>query len=334
MTGPPPAIAPMKAVSADVPTDPGWAFEIKWDGMRIVAAVGGDDEVRLTSAAGHDATGRFPELASLASHLGTSDVVLDGEVVALDERGRADFGRLQPRMQARSPERVAHLRRSVPVAFVVFDLLRLGGHDTTTLAYLERRHLLTELLTPTETWLVPAHQIGDGPALHAAAAAQGLEGTMAKRIDSPYLPGRRSPTWRKCKVRRRQEVVIGGWSPGQGGRSSSLGSLLVGVHDPDAPDRPLRFAGGVGTGFTDETLADLGRRLAELASDRCPFEPRPPSAVARTARWVEPSLVAEVAFAEWTGDGRLRHPSHLGLRADKHPADVVREPDGSAADRD
>lgn len=332
MAGSVPVIAPMKAVSADVPTEDGWAFEVKWDGMRIVASV--DDEVRLTSAAGHDATDRFPELAGLGAHLGTTGVVLDGEVVALDERGRADFGRLQPRMQARTPERIAHLRRTVPVAFVVFDLLHLAGHDTTSLPYLERRRLLADLVTPTETWLVPAHQIGDGPALHAAAAARGLEGIMAKRLDSPYLPGRRSPSWRKCKVRRRQEVVVGGWTPGQGGRSSSLGALLVGVHDPDAPGRPLRFAGGVGTGFTDKVLADLGRRLAEIPSDRCPFEPPPPANVTRTARWVEPSLVAEVAFAEWTGDGRLRHPTHLGLRTDKHPSDVVREPEGSAADRD
>lgn len=324
-------VAPMKAVSAEVPTDDGWAFEVKWDGMRIVAAV--DDEVRLASATGHDATDRFPELAGLAAHLGTG-VVLDGEVVALDERGRADFGRLQPRMQARSPERVAHLRRTVPVTFVIFDLLGLDGHDTTTLTYLERRRLLADLVTPTETWLVPGHQVGDGPALHAAAAAQGLEGIMAKRIESPYLPGRRSPMWRKCKVRRRQEVVVGGWTPGQGGRSASLGSLLVGVHDPSTPDRPLRFAGGVGTGFTDDVLADLGRRLTAVASDRCPFEPRPPAAVTRGARWVEPSLVVEVAFAEWTGEGRLRHPSHLGLRFDKDPTEVVREPDGSAADRD
>jgi bifunctional non-homologous end joining protein LigD len=221
VTGAVPAIAPMKAISAGVPTDDGWAFEVKWDGMRVVAAVG--DEVRLTSAAGHDATDRFPELADLAPHLGASGVVLDGEVVALDGRGRADFGRLQPRMQARSPERVAHLRRSVPVTFVVFDLLHLDGHDTTALTYLERRGLLTDLVTPTERWLVPAHQVGDGPALHAAAADQGLEGIMAKRIDSPYLPGRRSPTWRKCKVRRRQEVVVGGWTPGQGGRGGGGG---------------------------------------------------------------------------------------------------------------
>lgn len=325
-----PSIAPMKAVSAEVPTDDGWAFEVKWDGMRTV--VGVDDGVHLTSTTGQDVTGRFPELGDLAAHLAGHRAVLDGEVVAFDDGGRTDFGRLQPRMQARTADRVAHLRGTVPITLVLFDLLHLDGHDTLALPYADRRRLLAELVEPARSWIVPGHRVGDGPALLAAAARRGLEGIVAKRLDGPYLPGRRSSTWRKCKVRRRQEVVVGGWSPGQGARSSSLGSLLVGVHDPDAPGRPLRFAGGVGTGFTAATLADLRDELVAAATDRCPFDPPPPAAVARTARWVEPRLVVEVAFAAWTADGRLRHASHLGRRTDKAPSQVVREPDGSAGD--
>jgi bifunctional non-homologous end joining protein LigD len=323
----PPVYEPMRAVNATVPTEDGWAFEVKWDGMRVLARVA--NGLRLHSGRGLDVTDRFPELGQLGAHLDGHVVALDGEVVALDGSGRADFGRLQPRMQAQSQARVERLRSEVTVSLVVFDLLHLDGHDTLDVAYADRRRLLAELVGPGSTWSVPAHQVGDGGALYRAAAEQGVEGIMAKRLDSTYRPGKRSPAWRKCKVRRRQEVVIGGWSTGQGSRSSSLGSLLVGVHDPGAPGHPLRFAGGVGTGFTSAALVDLGARLAPLAADRCPFTPQPPPAVRRTARWVEPVLVAEVAFAEWTSDGRLRHPSHLGLRTDKDPTAVVREPPGA-----
>lgn len=317
----------MRAVTATVPTDDGWAFEVKWDGMRVLARVA--NGLRLTSGRGQDVTDRFPELVGLGTHLDGHAVALDGEVVVYDEFGRADFGRLQPRMQAQSRARVERLRAEVAVALVVFDLLHLDGRDTLDLAYGDRRRLLADLLEPGPTWSVPAHQVGDGEALYRAAAAQGLEGIMAKRLDSTYRPGKRSPSWRKCKVRRRQEVVIGGWSTGQGSRSSSLGSLLVGVHDPDAPGRPLRFVGGVGTGFTDTVLTDLAARLGPLATERCPFTPLPPNSVCRTALWVEPVLVAEVAFAEWTADQRLRHPAYLGLRDDKDPMAVIREPPGA-----
>ena len=167
---------------------------------------------------------------------------------------------------------------------------------------------------------------GEASTSYEAARANGLEGIMAKRLSSTYEPGRRSAGWRKCKVRRQQEVVIGGWTSGEGSRSSSLGSLLIGVHDPDAPGRPLRYAGRVGTGLTDETLAMLGRELEPLTVDAPPFDPPPPRVDARVIRWVRPELVAEVEFGEWTPDGRMRHPSYLGLRIDKSPTDVIREP--------
>lgn len=314
----------MKAVSGDVPTDDGWAFEIKWDGMRVMASFG--DTITATSTNGLDVTGRFPELHGLGRHLAGTRVILDGEVVALDDQGRSDFGRLQPRMQASTPARVAELRTAVPVTFVAFDLLQVGDQPTVSLPYLDRRRLLADLLDDGPGWMVPAHQVGDGPDLYRAAAAQGLEGIMAKRVDSTYLLGKRSTTWRKCKVRHRQEVVIGGWTRGEGSRAGTLGALHVGVHDPSAPGNPLRYAGKVGTGLTDAAMVDLLRRLDQHRRPDCPFEPPPAATVRRASTWVDPVVVAEVAFAHWTGDGHLRHGSYLGLRTDKDPADVVREP--------
>lgn len=324
-----PDLAPMRAVAGPLPgDDAAWGYEVKWDGMRVVANV--DDRVRLTSANRIDVTPRFPELHGLADHLAGHRAVLDGEVVAFDAQGRSSFPTLQARIHVSDAQRVARLRTEVPVQYVIFDLLHLDGHPTLDLPYVDRRRLLTALVEPAANWTVPAHQVGDGAALFDAATERGLEGVMAKRLDSPYRPGRRSSTWRKCKVRRRQEVVIGGWSTGDGGRAASLGSLLVGVRDPDRSGGPLRYAGGVGTGFTDSLLVDLRARLGTLATDDCPFSPLPPVLVRRTAHWVRPVLVAEVAFAEWTLDDRLRHPSFLGLRVDKDPAVVVREPDPSS----
>jgi bifunctional non-homologous end joining protein LigD len=313
----------MKGVSGALPTDDGWGYEIKWDGMRVVAEV--DGAVTAHSANGLDATDRFPELQGLAGHLAGHRAVLDGEVVVLDDLGRADFGRLQQRMHVSRPDKVAALRGDHPVTFVVFDLLHLDDTPTIGLPYADRRALLVELVEPGPGWLVPDHQVGHGKELFDAAAATGLEGVMAKRLDSRYLPGQRSAAWRKVKVRRRQELVIGGWTAGTGGRAASLGALLVGVHDPAGG--PLRFAGGVGTGFTDQTLALLQAELATRTTDDCPFEPPPPRTALRTpVTWVRPELVAEVAFGEWTADGRVRHGSYLGLRTDKDPSTVVREP--------
>lgn len=318
-----PRLAPMKGVSGPLPTDGGWAYEIKWDGMRVVAEV--DGTVTAHSANDLEVADRFPELQALAAHLAGHRAVLDGEVVVLDDLGRADFSRLQNRMHVSRPDKVAALRTDHPVTFVVFDLLHLDDAPTLDLPYVDRRALLAELVEPGPSWLVPDHQVGHGRELFDAAAATGLEGVMAKRLDSRYLPGRRSSSWRKVKVRRRQELVIGGWTAGTGGRSASLGALLVGVHDPEGG--PLRFAGGVGTGFTEDTLALLQAELATRTVAACPFDPPPPRSALRTpATWVRPDLVAEVAFAEWTPEGRVRHGSYLGLRADKDPGTVVREP--------
>jgi bifunctional non-homologous end joining protein LigD len=317
-----PDLLPMKAVSGPLPPDDDqWAYEIKWDGMRILSFVDDEGGVRLRSSNAIDSTARYPELADLATPLAGHSAVLDGEVVAFDDTGRPSFGLLQQRMHLTSPAEVARRAADVPIAYIIFDLLRLDGHDVCPLPYLERRRLLMDLVPEEGCWQVPGHRIGEGAALLEATKQRGLEGVMAKRIDSPYLPGKRSPAWRKVKARRRQEFVIGGWQPGEGGRAGRMGSLLVGYYE----DGHLRFAGKVGTGFTMHELDRLGRLLDERAIDDCPFEPLPPRPVARIARWVRPELVAEIEFGEWTSDGILRHPAYLGLRDDKAPTDVVRE---------
>ncbi|MCU1354255.1 MAG: polymerase LigD, ligase domain protein [Acidimicrobiales bacterium] len=314
----------MKAISGPLPDDDGWSYEVKWDGMRVLAFV--DGGVRLLSANGIDVTTRFPELGGLADALDGQRSVLDGEVVALDTAGRSDFGHLQRRMHVADPAEARRRASTVPVTYMAFDVLHLDDHPTLDLAYEQRRSLLGDLVEAGPSWQAPRHLTGDGATLLAAAAEQGLEGLVAKRTASRYEPGRRSPAWRKLKVRREQEVVIGGWTEGTGNRAGRLGALLVGVHDEGDPDGPLRFAGGVGTGFTAETLEQITSALAPLASDDCPFAPPLPRTVLRGAHWVEPVLVAQVAFGEWTADAHLRHPSFLGLRYDKAPGDVIREP--------
>jgi bifunctional non-homologous end joining protein LigD len=312
----------MKAVTGTLPVhEDGWAFEIKWDGMRILTIIR-PDQLTLLSGNGIDATGRYPELASLADVLAGHTVVLDGEVVAFDDKGRPSFGRLQHRMHVGGAAEVRRRAEEVPVSYVVFDLLHLDGHDVTPLPYAERRRLLRDLVPDDGSWTVPPHRpAGVGHSLLEAAREQGLEGVMAKRLDSPYLPGKRSPAWRKAKARLRQEFVIGGWQPGEGNREGYLGSLLVGVYEAGR----LRYCGKVGTGFKSRELDRLGGLLERREIDASPFDPPPPRLVSRSARWVRPELVAEVEFGEWTEDNILRHPSYLGLRDDKPPTDVVRE---------
>jgi bifunctional non-homologous end joining protein LigD len=312
----------MKAVTGTLPADEdGWAFEIKWDGMRILTIIRPDQHTLLTSN-GIDATRRYPELGALAATLDGHTVVLDGEVVAFDERGRPSFGRLQHRMHVGSAAEVRRLVEEVPISYILFDLLHLDGNDVMPLPYTERRRLLSELVPDDGCWSVPLHRpAGEGASLLEAARDRGLEGVMAKRLDSPYVPGKRSPAWRKVKARLRQEFVIGGWQPGEGNREGYLGSILVGVYEGDV----FKYCGKVGTGFKTRDLDQFSKLLADRTIDSSPFDPPPPRPIARIARWVRPELVAEVEFGEWTDDNILRHPSYLGLRDDKSPTDVVRE---------
>ena len=201
-------------------------------------------------------------------------------------------------------------RHATEVAYYVFDVLQVDGTDTIALPYEQRRALLAQLIEPGSHWMVPAHRVGDGAALLAATAERGLEGVMAKRLGAPYLPGTRSPAWRKVKVRRRLEVVIGGFTRGEGNRAGTFGALLVGLPETDGS---LRFAGGVGTGFDQARLESLTRRLRDLATADCPFATAPPRSHALHATWVRPELRAVVEIAELTNDGLVRHASFVDL---------------------
>lgn len=314
----------MKAVSGPLPTGDGWVYEIKWDGMRVLADVA-PAGVQAWSANGRDVTAAFPELTALAGALAPLDALLDGEIVALDAAGRPSFARLQQRMHVASAAEARRRAADTPVAYVVFDLLRLGDHDVTSRPWHERRRLLEQVADdlPPGVDLAPVYD--DGESLLAAADRRGLEGVVAKRTDAAYLPGARSRAWVKVKVRRHDELVVGGWSGGMGNREGRLGSLLVGFHEAPGDGR-LRYAGRVGSGFTGGELDRMAGRLAPLASGTCPFDPRPPALQARGAHWVRPEVVVEIAYGEWTVDGRLRHPVYLGERTDVDASEVVRAP--------
>jgi len=314
----PAAMRPMLARLGELPRDDaGWAYEIKWDGIRALLWAD-HGSVRVESRSGRDITGQYPELRDLGRALGAHEALLDGELVAYDEQGRPSFERLQQRMGLAPGAAVRRRMGDVPVAYAIFDLLHLDGHSTLALPYRDRRALLAKLALDGPAWQMPAHHAGDGAAMLAASRARGLEGIVAKRLDSPYEPGRRGGAWVKVKNQRGQELVVGGWLPGAGGRAATLGALLVGYF----ADGDLRYAGRVGSGLSEAALARLVEALAPLARDTSPFEGRQPP---RGARFVEPRLVVEVAFTEWTRAGTLRHPVFKGLREDKDAREVVRE---------
>jgi bifunctional non-homologous end joining protein LigD len=309
-------------LARDLPDGDAWAFEVKLDGVRGIAYIDGD-EFALESRNTSEITARYPELAGLPESVGGRRMILDGEVVAPDDKGRPSFQRLQRRMHVTDPHAVTRLVTEVPIAFLVFDVLWLDDDSTMELPYATRRRMLEDLDIRGPAWQTPASHVGGGDALLAGVRAQGLEGLMAKRLDSPYLPGRRTRTWLKIKAKRRQELVVGGWCPGEGRRANSIGALMVGYWaDPDR----LVYAGNVGTGFTDAELDRLSAVLQPLRRETCPFTAVPPGR--RGAVWVEPEVVVEVEFTEWTDEGTLRHPSYKGQRNDKNPHDVVREVEG------
>jgi bifunctional non-homologous end joining protein LigD len=300
---------PMKAVSADtLPVGEGWVFEPKWDGFRAIVSVSGGD-VTLTSRNGNDLTERFRAVArNAALAITTPDAVLDGEICALDDEGRSRFSLLQ--------------EGSGTSVLVLFDLLELDGESLVDLPLAERRARLQEVVGSDGGVLV-SPQFDDGPALLEAARAQGLEGVVAKKADSPYKSGRRSPDWHKLKLRQTQEIVIAGYTRGQGRRVAGFGALVAGVHEAGV----LRWAGNVGTGFSDREIKRLRAVLEPLERPDSPFPetPKMPRVRRSDIVWVEPKLVAEVEFAEWTHEGRLRAPSYLRLREDREAPDVRRE---------
>ena len=316
-------LLPMLASPGELPRDEkGWGFEIKWDGIRAIS-YWRPGRMRIESRNLNDVSPRYPELRALGRELGAREAMLDGEIVAFDEAGKPSFERLQSRMHVSSESAIRRLSRELPVTYVIFDLLYLEGELTMGLPYRERRGLLDALELTGAAWQTPAYHVGDGAALLAVTAEHGLEGVVAKRLDSPYRSGERTGAWLKIKNVNRQELVIGGWLPGKGRRSGEIGALLLGSYEDDGDVRALRYAGRVGTGFSD---AELGRLAAELASRSrrsSPFKRGVPPL--KGARFVEPELVAEIEFSHWTRDGILRHPSYKGLRWDKPAEEVVRE---------
>ncbi|MEB3980241.1 ATP-dependent DNA ligase [Mycobacterium sp. 663a-19] len=302
-------ITPMLATERSVAALPAgqWAFEGKWDGYRLLVEAD-HGHLRVRSRRGREVTGEYPELRSLAADLADHHVVLDGEAVVLDASGVPSFHEMQNR------------GRGTHVEYWAFDLLYLDGRSLLRAKYQDRRKLL-ETLAGAGNLIVPELLPGDGAEALEHSRERGWEGVVAKKRDSTYQPGRRSSSWLKDKHWRTQEVVIGGWKAGEGGRSSGIGSLMVGIPGPGG----LRFAGRVGTGFTERDLAKLKKMLAPLHTDQSPFDTRLPTREAKGVTFVEPVLVGEVRYSEWTPDNRLRQPSWRGLRPDKEPSEVVRE---------
>ena len=312
-------IVPMLATSGTLPPDEEkWVFEIKWDGVRAVTYLQ-HGRLHMESRNLKDITPRYPEVHGIARHLADHDVVLDGEVVAFDDTGKPSFGVLQTRMHVVGERDVANRVGITPVTYFVFDVLHLDGRDLFELPWTDRRAVLEALRIDGPRWKTPAAHIGMGTPLRQVSRDQGLEGIVAKRLTSTYTPGRRSKEWLKVKNIARQEVVIGGWLPGSGNRTGRIGALLVGYHD----DTGLRFAGKVGTGFTDKELTRLGQIFSSRGRPDSPFVDKVPY---REARYLTPELVCDVEFTEWTHTGTLRHPSYKGLRDDKAAGEVVREP--------
>jgi bifunctional non-homologous end joining protein LigD len=307
----------MLATPAEKPfSRPGWVFEIKYDGVRVIAERRGE-EVRMLGRSGEDITARYPEIAAALHGLVVPGLVLDGEIVAYDESGRPSFGRLQKRMLLNRPRDVAAAMARVPVRAVFFDCLALEGHDLRGLGLLARKDCLARVLPPAGVIQAGDHVAEHGGAFFEAASEMGLEGMIAKRADSRYL-GKRSPDWVKIKCQRRQEFVIGGTTePSRGGRR--FGALHVGIYEGGR----LRHVTRVGSGFDEAMQERLWQELQPLARADSPFGDTGPSG--RGNRWVEPRLVCEVRFTEWTADGGLRHPIFLGLRTDRKPEEVRRE---------
>jgi bifunctional non-homologous end joining protein LigD len=326
----PPELVPMLASSASAAfDDPEWVFEVKWDGVRAITTVvrpgrGEDGSTRLVSRLGNDISGGYPELAEVWQRVLARNAVIDGEIVAFDEAGNPSFQRLQRRMHLRGGADVQRARRRNPVTLVALDLLAVDGLALTDLALSERLERLDALVVPGVALRISERFPEDGRALYAAAEQRGLEGIMAKRLSSRYRPGARSRDWRKLKVRRRTEVIVAGWLPGDAGRSGDLGALLACWHEADGG---LVYAGRVGTGFDAAERRRLLDRLADLGPSAQPpaDAPRLPQ-----ARWVEPALVCAVEYGELTDAGRLRAPSYKGLvavdpgtctRPERRPAD-------------
>ena len=322
-------IKPMLAKAGSLPDTQGeseYSFEIKWDGVRAILYLAKND-FKLLSRNSKDITSQYPELSALATILQAkhSTVILDGEIVAFNADGLPSFSLLQHRMGLKG-NLLEKRMRLIPINYIIFDLLQIDSDLLLEEPYYERRSLLEGLALEGPHWQTPAFKTGKGSTILAASRQLGLEGIIAKRLNSIYQPGKRSDAWLKIKNQHRQELLIGGWIPGQGARKNQIGALLLGYYDHMSQDsatpQQLLYAGKVGTGFTQSTLTKLAHLLAPLARNSTPFANNP---AIKQARFVEPQLVGEFEFTEWTPNNTLRHPVFKGLRTDKEPLQVIRE---------
>jgi bifunctional non-homologous end joining protein LigD len=316
-------VVPMLARLSTLPRDDEkWAVEVKWDGVRAIAYCQ-PGRLELQTRNLNVVTAQYPEVRRLARALGSHDAVLDGELVAFDEQGKPSFERLQQRIHNTDPNVVKRRMKSHAVVYVVFDLLYLDGQDLTCEPYSRRRELLEGLELKGESWQTPGYAVGHAKELLEASQEQGLEGVVLKRLDSFYAPGKRTGAWLKVKNVSRQEMVVGGWTPGEGRRKKQLGALLVGYYEETGGERVLRYGGKVGTGFSEKDLTALTARLGPLEQKQSPFGAGPKTP--KGARFVEPCLVAEIEFREMTAEGMVRHGAFKGLREDKSAAEVSLE---------
>jgi bifunctional non-homologous end joining protein LigD len=294
--------------------DPDWQFEIKWDGFRVEAVIVGSD-VRLWTRGQQDAARYFGNFLEPPAWINAHDAIVDGEVIALDDRGEPDFALLQERIKGRGTGGAVN-----PFVYEVFDLLHLDGRSLLDEPLVERRRLLKAALRADPRVRLSEDIAGEGIAFFEAAKTRGLEGIMAKDRRSPYLPGKRTLSWQKVKIRPEQELVVGGWTRGTG-TAVDLGALLVGVYE----NGKLRYAGKVGAGFTANNRAELLSAIAPLAADESPFDSPPPRAASKNALWLRPKLVIRAEFAGWTGDGLVRQAAYKGFDLGKDPRKVRRE---------
>jgi bifunctional non-homologous end joining protein LigD len=298
--------------------EPVWA-EAKWDGIRAIGVWDGS-RLRLVARSGNDITVKYPEVTDVDVGLGAQPAIVDGEIVAIDERGRPSFPLLQARMNLQRPAEIARERKRTPVQYYLFDVLGAHGKDVTSLPLLRRRRILEELAAGVSAPLIVPPVFDDVDGALATSRQFDLEGVVVKNPGSSYRRGSRSESWLKVKLTRTQEVVLAGIRPGQGGRAQTFGALLLGIPGPNG----LEYAGRVGTGFSDSTLRSLIKTLEPLHTDHNPLV-SVPALDARGVQWLRPELVGEVEFGEFTPGGILRHSRWRGLRPDKSPADVVRE---------
>ena len=316
-------IPPMLALLSPLPArQQEYAFEYKWDGVRAIY-YWNTRSVRIESRNLLDITPRYPELQPLGRGLADRSAILDGEIVALDEKGRPDFGLLQHRMHLVSDPTIARLAAERPVVYMLFDLLYLDGSSTMALPYEERRGLLESLGLEAHSWRTPPYHVGAGAKMLESGRAHGVEGIVAKKLGSAYEPGLRSGAWLKTKLLRGQEFVVGGWLAEKG--RTVVGALLLGYYSGDAR---FTYAGKVGTGFSENDRAMLTRLLRRHAREGSPFEAG--DDIPREANWVNPEVVVQVQFLEWTRHDAVRHPSYKGVRDDRDPRHVIKEEPGGA----